>query len=120
MRFAKHFEPGHLDTLNFGSLKFSLDFLNNLGKQNIEKKLKELFEKAKNEFADLGLLEDAVVERAAHSTIFNIKGDETLFNKLTENKIICSQRSSGIRLSFHIYNSENDIDAIVKILKTGL
>lgn len=116
--FARRFEPGHLDTLNFGSLKFSLDFLNGLGKQNIENRLKEFSKKAKKEFMELGLLEDRVVNRNSHSTIFNIKGGEALFNKLTDKDIICSQRGDGIRLSFHIYNTENEIDEIVKILKT--
>lgn len=118
VRLAKRFEPGHLDTLNFGSLKFSLDFLNELGKKNIETRLRELSQKAKKEFAELGLLEDRVINRNLHSTIFNIKGDEALFNKLTNKDIICSQRGDGIRLSFHIYNTENEIDEIIKILKT--
>jgi len=120
VRFAKRFEPGHLDTLNFGSLKFSLDFLNGLGKQNIERKLHELSEKAKNELGNLGLLEDRVLDRNLHSTIFNIKGNDSLFEILTNENIICSQRGDGIRLSFHIYNSTNDIDEIIKVLKTRM
>jgi len=118
VRFARRFEPGHLDTLNFGSLKFSLEFFEKLGKKNIENKLQELSEYAKNELTDLGLLQEAVVRRSHHSTIFNIRGDEALYSALTDQKIVCSQRGSGIRLSFHIYNSKNDIDKIVKILKT--
>jgi selenocysteine lyase/cysteine desulfurase len=120
VRFAKHFEPGHLDTLNFGSLKFSLEYLESLGKENIETQLKKLSKKAKREFSKLRLLEDAVVARKSHSTIFNVKGDDGVFQKLERNDIICSQRGGGIRLSFHCYNTETDIDNIVKILKTIL
>lgn len=120
VRFAKHFEPGHLDTLNFGSLKFSLDYLSSLGKSKIEEHLKNLSEKAKEEFAELGLLEDAVVARKFHSTIFNIKGDDTLFESLKAQNVVCSQRGGGIRLSFHCYNAKKDIDAIVRILKTEI
>lgn len=117
--FAKHFEPGHLDTLNFGSLKFSLQYLESLGMGNIETRLKMLSEKAKKEFGQLGLLSDAVAKRKSHSTIFNIDGSDALFKKLTDEGIVCSQRGDGIRLSFHFYNSEADIDAIVKIIKTA-
>ncbi len=119
IRFAKRLEPGHLDTLNFGSLKFSLDFLNDFGMSTIEKQLRELSTKAKEEFEALNLLEDAVVSRTVHSTIFNIKGDENVFHKLTESGVVCSQRGNGIRLSFHFYNTVQDIQEIVKILKTG-
>lgn len=120
VRFAMHFEPGHLDTLNFGSLKFSLEYLESLGKSSIENHLKKLATKAKNEFTELRLLEGAVEGRKSHSTIFNIKGNEALFQKLSDNNVICSQRGSGIRFSFHLYNTEKDIDAIIKILKTGI
>ncbi len=120
IRFAKHLEPGHLDTLNFGSLKFSLEYLQSLGKANIENQLKRLSSKAKREFTELGLLEEAVVVRKSHSTIFNIKAGDEVFKKLSDNNVICSQRGDGIRLSFHFYNTEKDIDAIVKILQTGI
>ena len=119
VRFAKHFEPGHLDTLNFGSLKFSLEYLEKLGKTNIQKHLEKLSQKAKTEFAKLGLLSNEVVKRKTHSTIFNIKGDDAVFQKLTESNIIGSQRGDGIRLSFHFYNTENDIEQIINALETG-
>lgn len=120
VRFAKRFEPGHLDTLNFGSLKFSLEFFEKLGKQNIERKLQELSAYAKKELTDLGLLQSEVVQRKEHGTIFNIKGGDSLFNALTDENIVCSQRGDGIRFSFHIYNSKIDIDKIVKVLKTRI
>jgi len=120
VRFAKHFEPGHLDTLNFGSLKFSLDFLQELGMDKITEYNNKLSEKAKNEFADIGLLSSCILKRKTLSTIFNIKGDQALFDRLTKEKVICAQRGDGIRLSFHFYNTENDIDRIIRILKTSL
>ncbi|HET8736133.1 MAG TPA: aminotransferase class V-fold PLP-dependent enzyme [Pricia sp.] len=120
IRFAKHLEPGHLDTLNFGSLKFSLEYLESLGKGNIETHLAKLSKKGQEEFAELGLLEDAVVARKAHSTIFKINGDKRLYRKLEQHDVVCSQRGGGIRLSFHCYNTETDVDQIVKILKTAL
>lgn len=120
LRFAKHFEPGHLDTFNFGSLKFSLEFLSRIGMDKITEHNKRLSEKAKAAFTDLGLLPSDVLERKNHSTIFNIKGDDALFQHLTNEKVIAAQRGDGIRLSFHLYNTENDIDKIIKILETGL
>ncbi len=120
IRFAKHLEPGHLDTLNFGSLKFSLDYLASLGKTSIENHLKKLSAKAKKEFTELELLEDSVMARKSHSSIFNIMGGNEVFQKLTDNNVVCSQRGDGIRFSFHFYNTEKDIDTIVQLLKTGI
>lgn len=115
---VKRLEPGHLDTLNFGSLQFSLNYLNDIGLQNIESYLGALSEKVAFELSGLGLLEDDFVQRKNYSTIFNIKGNESLFQKLTDAGVLCSQRGAGLRLSFHCYNDENDIEQLVNILKS--
>ena len=115
--FGKYLEPGHLDSFNFGSLQFSLDFLDDIGMQHIESHLDKLSQKAKTEFMELGLLEEAVAKRQGHSTIFNIKGDERLFNKLGKEEVVCALRGNGIRLSFHFYNTQEEIDTIAKLLK---
>ena len=75
-------------------------------------------QKAKYELSELGLLEESVEQRTEHSTIFNIKGDRALYKRLRSNEVVCAQRGSGIRLSFHIYNTEDEVDRIVKILQS--
>ncbi len=117
IRFARRFEPGHLSCLNFGSLKFSLGFLEGIGKDKIEAQNQKLSQLAKAEFTKLGLLEMAVINRKDHSTIFNIKGDNVLYQHLVENDITCAQRGNGIRFGFHFYNTEKELQAIVRILK---
>lgn len=117
-RFAKHLEPGHLDSLSFGSLNFSLKMLMNLGLKNIESHNRNLMVKALQCFGGLGLLRADVLHRKDHSTIFNLIGDDTLFQYLVSNNVSCTQRGGGIRLSFHIYNDEKDIDQIADILKS--
>jgi len=114
--FYKRFEPGHLDTLNYGSLEQSLLFLERVGMNDISEKNKRLSRYAKKKLSELGLLEDSVMGRDEHSTIFNIKGNDALFKKLRENNIICSQRGAGIRVSFHFYNTEGDLDTLFKLL----
>jgi selenocysteine lyase/cysteine desulfurase len=116
--FIKHFEPGHLDTFNFGSLKFSLDFMTKIGIDEISDHLRELSALAKKEFSKLGLLEESVVNRQVHSTIFNLKGGEKLLQQLAQHDIICSLRGSGVRVSFHFYNTEKDIYKIVKVVRS--
>ena len=119
--FIKRFEPGHQDTLNFGSLEQSIKMLEVTGMNTIEKKLISLSEKAKLRFTEFGLLEDTVVNRLEHSTTFNLKGGgENLFQKLTESNIICSQRAGGIRVSFHFYNTEEDLDRLLSVIKANL
>jgi selenocysteine lyase/cysteine desulfurase len=115
--FIGKFEPGHLDTLNFGSLKTAIDLINKIGMEEIEGRIEELAAVAKEKLAEKDLLEPAVVNRKLHSSIFNIKDDEKLFNQLRSNKIICSMRGEGIRVSFHYFNTQADLDQLLKHLK---
>src|SRR5690606_33859273 len=115
--FMKHFEPGHQDTLNYGSLQRAILFQENLGKENLYEKIASLSTKAKQSFAEMGFLKNDTLLRGKHSSIFNLKGDLVLFEKLKENNIICSLRGGGIRVSFHYYNTEEELEKLLEILK---
>ncbi|WP_062056315.1 aminotransferase class V-fold PLP-dependent enzyme [Aquimarina longa] len=110
------FQCGHLDTLNFGSLQYSMNFLSKIGVLTIQKHIEELCRHAKSEFSKLNLLEEDVLKRKKHSTIFNIQGDKKLYTYLREHDIITSLRGQGIRISLHFYNTIEDIEKIVKVL----
>ncbi|MEL6811414.1 MAG: aminotransferase class V-fold PLP-dependent enzyme [Bacteroidota bacterium] len=116
IEFIGHFEPGHQDTLNYGSLWESIQFMETIGKQEIENHLSALITKAKKAFERLDLLTPSVVGRKEHSTIFNLEGDAKLFQKLKENNIICSLRGKGIRVSFHFYNTDEDLDKLLSLV----
>ncbi|NJW53508.1 aminotransferase class V-fold PLP-dependent enzyme [Salinimicrobium oceani] len=112
--FIGKFEPGHLDTLNFGSLKVAVDLIKQVGMEEIETRIKDLSKLAKQKLSEKGMLENSVVNRKQHSSIFNIKGDEKLFQKFSGSRIICSQRGDGIRVSFNYFNTEADLDQLLK------
>ena len=115
--YMKHFEPGHQDTLNYGSLEQSILFVNSLGKERLYENISSLSAKAKSRFSEMGLLKNDTLLRENHSSIFNLKGDKSLFQKLKENEIIASLRGGGIRVSFHYYNTEDDLDKLIEVLK---
>lgn len=114
--FIGKFEPGHYDTLNFGSLKVALDILDHIGMEKISENINNLKKLAKERFVKAGLLEEWIADREDYSSLFNIRGDEHLFNKLKGEGIITSLRGSGIRISMHYYNSEKDLNHLFKIL----
>ena len=114
--FIKRFEPGHQDTLNYGSLQKSIEMLEKIGMDVIEEKVRFISSEAKKRFMELDLLDDAVVRREEHSTIFNIKSESGLFQKLKDNNIICSKRGKGIRVSFHYYNTVEDLDKLLSVI----
>lgn len=114
--FNRLFEPGHHDTLNHGSLQKSMELLNSLGRIEVVDKIDRLKNYAKKRFLEAELLEPAVASRKDHSSIFNIKGSKELYSYFKENNIISSLRGNGIRLSFHLYNSKEEIDKVLECI----
>jgi len=112
--FISAFEPGNIDTLNFGSLLFSINLISKIGIGNIEKTIKKLSNYAKERFVYSDLLEKKILNRKEHSNIFNLKGNNLLHKKLIKNNIICSKRGNGIRVSFSFLNKKKEIDMLMK------
>lgn len=116
--FVKHFEPGHQDSFNYGSLQQAILQAERIGISNISDQIKKLSAYAKDQFIALNLLDEATKNRKTHSSIFNLKGDKELFKKLMERKIICAPRGGGVRVSFHYYNTIHEVDRLVEIIKS--
>ncbi|MFC3563194.1 aminotransferase class V-fold PLP-dependent enzyme [Pedobacter jamesrossensis] len=109
-------EPGHLDSLTFGSLNQSLDYLKNIGFNFIEEKCAELSNKARIELYSRGLIPEWMLARKEQSTIISIPLKNEIVKKLENVKILCSARGKGIRISFHFYNTENDLNRFLEAL----
>lgn len=114
--FLGSFEPGHLDSLNFGSLGAAIDLIHNIGMPAIDKAIKELALLAQRAFQERGLLEPMVSAREEHSNIFNLKGDDALYKRLRKKGILCAQRGTGIRVGFHYFNTQEDLKVLLEAL----
>jgi len=115
--FIGKFEPGHLDTLNFGSLKVAIKIIENTGWETIEAQLSKLKNNAMERFSNAGLLDNWIAERKTFASIFNIKGDEHLLQDLRSHDIIASLRGNGVRISLHYFNTEEELEKLYKVLK---
>jgi selenocysteine lyase/cysteine desulfurase len=111
-----YFEPGHLDTLNFGTLFNAIQFLEQQDMQGLGDKIARLALHARQAFTARQLLSPAVTRRKEHSAIFNLILPEAKIEELQQNDIIFSSRGAGIRASFHFYNSENDLEKLLDII----
>lgn len=113
---AIHFEPGHLDTLAFGTLNQSILFFQNIDFGTHSRQTKILSSEAKKAFTDRSLLSPIISNRKDHSAIFNLAIANEKYEELTETKIIALPRGPGVRVAFHIYNTEQDLHHLLSIL----
>ncbi len=115
--FLGHFEPGHQDTLNYGSLAVAIDLIQQLGMPFIDKSVKLIGNKAKEAFVENGLLPKAIAQRSGHGAFYNIKGDASLVKKLASHNILAMVRGAGVRVGFHYYNTEDDLAHLLEVVK---
>ena len=109
-------EPGHLDSLNFGTLNQGINYLNLVGFDFIEQQIQKLMELARTELYKKGLVEDWMLERKEQSSILSLPLNEHIVERLNQEKILVSPRGKGTRISFHFYNTENDLDKLLSVL----
>ena len=99
------------------SLNFAIEQLDKQNFQGLMRKKATLSQEAKVQLTDSGFLSGWVEERPNHSSIFNIQGDEILFEFLQRKNIRTVVRGSGVRISFHFYNTEKDLEHLLKALQ---
>lgn len=115
-KFMKHFEPGHLVTLNFGSLKKSLEFFEQYGKEMLFSHIKELSTKAYNFFKEKNILLPVTINRPVISTIFNLELSDEQIERMEQSGIVFAKRGGGVRVGFHYYNTFEDLEKLKKVL----
>ncbi|MCH7760010.1 aminotransferase class V-fold PLP-dependent enzyme [candidate division TA06 bacterium] len=116
---ARSFEVGTYPYHDFYGMKESLILLLEIGIKNIEKRvftLTDLLIK-KLEHTSYSIL--SPLDTCHRSAILSIGGKnlEGVFSSLTDAGIFVSKREGGIRVSPHFYNTEEEIEKLVDVLK---
>ncbi|HUZ61209.1 MAG TPA: aminotransferase class V-fold PLP-dependent enzyme [Hanamia sp.] len=110
------FEPGHLDTLSFGSLLQGINYLQSLGMDFIEKTNQQLCQTAREAFYSKGLIPGWMFTRKEQSTIINLPLETKIIDKINAAGILSSNRGKGLRISFHFYNNTKDLNHFLEVL----
>jgi len=103
------------------ALSGALDFLNKIGKKNIQRRIYDLGDYVVKRMKDAGLEIISPLDKKYRSgiTIIKIENPELVVKKLYKKNIIVSARGGGLRVSVHIYNNKKDVDTFVsELMKT--
>jgi len=52
--------------------------------------------------------------------VLQMKDSDAMVRKLAERNIVVSNRMDGLRVSFHLYNTLEDVKAVLKVLENNL
>ena len=121
-----YFYGSHNAALFYG-LASSIDFLNTIGMERVEHRVKQLSYQMKtalkDEFNNISFLCPETSENRSGVVCFKFlnKDSKELFSKLMQKKVrtrhIYEGNLDALRVSNHIYNNENDLDRLIDSLK---
>ena len=107
---------GHFNILGAASLVFALDYLQAHDFKKLVKKNKLLSEKLRSELIKIGRIPEFHL-RKNQSTIVSIHGEEAILKQLEKRGVRASYRGKYLRFSIHFYNSTNEIENLIGLIK---
>jgi selenocysteine lyase/cysteine desulfurase len=69
---------------------------------------------------DLGIRVKTPADSVGPLVVLQSKDSNLLVQKLAENDIVASNRHDGLRIAFHVYNTMDDVKAVVEVLKKNI
>lgn len=117
MRKVGFLEPGHWNLNPFLSLQTALQLhFETFGIENMQQEIEEVSHYAFQSFKKRNVLEKSVSKRAQHANIFNLQLPDQFLDECIKHNIYCAKRRSGIRVSFHYFNTKEEVDQVLKLM----
>jgi selenocysteine lyase/cysteine desulfurase len=118
---AARYEEGTRSLVGIAGLEQSLGLLLEVGQEQIEQHLLDLTDHLAQQLVSRGYRSLTPLEREHRSGIITFshpqRPAQELFDALRAARIVCAVREGGVRLSPHIYNNHDDINAVLSVLQ---
>jgi selenocysteine lyase/cysteine desulfurase len=119
---ARRYEFGTLNLQTILAFQESLDYLKNIGLENIRVRILELTDYLVLGLKKLGVMVVSPVkspeERSPIVSFSLLEKNEDCIKKLTDQSILVSPRAGYIRVAVNIFNSFEDIDKLLSVLSS--
>jgi selenocysteine lyase/cysteine desulfurase len=117
---ARRFESGSPSVPNVYAAMPGLQLLKEIGMENVAAHIKRLTQSLLRWALDLGIRAKTPADSAGPLVVFDSKDSSLLVQKLAESDIVASNRHDGLRISFHVYNTMDDVEAVEEVLKKNI
>jgi selenocysteine lyase/cysteine desulfurase len=115
---ARRFEAGTLDIGGFLGMKAALSLIESISTNKIEKRVLDLSLKLAEGLQNFGLTVKSDLEKGHRSGIISVEKGEISKDFLKRKNITATIRED-LRLSPFIYNNEEDIESVLRLLTSG-
>ena len=114
---ARRFESGSPSVPNVYAAVPGFQLLQEIGMENVAAHVKRLAQSLLSCARDLGIRAKTPGDSAGPLVVLQCKDSTLLVQKLSESGIVASNRHDGLRISFHVYNTIDDVTAVAEVLK---
>jgi len=117
---ARRFEEGSPAVPNIYAAMRGIELLQEIGLDNVSLQIHDLASALLKGAQKLGLIAKTPTTSVGPLVVFQCKDAARLVEKLAASGIVCSSRHDGLRLSFHVYNTLEDVRAVLQVLEHNL
>ena len=117
---ARRFESGTPSIPNVYGAVPGLQQLREIGMDNVASHVKRLTQSLLKYTAELGIVAKTPADSVGPLVVLQSKDSTLLVQKLAESDIVASNRHDGLRISFQVYNTLDDVKAVTEVLKKNL
>jgi selenocysteine lyase/cysteine desulfurase len=117
---ARRFESGTPSIPNVYGAVPGFQLLQEIGMDNVASHVKKLTQSLLKHTRELGIVAKTPADSAGPLVVLQSKDSTLLVQKLAESDIVASNRHDGLRISFQVYNTLDDVKAVTEVLKKNL
>src|SRR5579864_9543420 len=117
---ARRFESGSPSVPNVYAAVPGFQLLQEIGMENVAARINTLTHSLLSGALDLGIVAKTPADSLGPLVVLHCKDSGLLVQKLAESGIVASNRHDGLRISFHVYNTMDDVNAVVEVLKKNI
>jgi selenocysteine lyase/cysteine desulfurase len=117
---ARRFESGSPSVPNVYAAVPGFQLLQKIGMENVAAHIKKLTQSLLSSAQVLGIRIKTPADSAGPLVVLQSKDSNLLVQRLAENDIVASNRHDGLRIAFHVYNTMDDVKAVIDVLKKNI
>jgi len=117
---ARRFESGSPSVPNVYAAVPGFHLLQEIGMENMAAHIKRLAQSLLSCARDLGIRAKTPADSAGPLVVLQCKDSNILVQRLAESDIVASNRHDGLRVSFHVYNTMDDVKEVAEVLRKNI
>jgi selenocysteine lyase/cysteine desulfurase len=117
---ARRFESGSPSVPNVYAAMPGFQLLQEIGMENVATHIKKLTQLLLNSALDMGIRVKTPSDSAGPLVVLQSSDSNLLVQKLAESDIVASSRHDGLRIAFHVYNTLDDVKAVLEVLRKNI